>query len=113
GGALKKISAKLTEIIAEATTFNDSQHTVLDSTQEEPHLAGRIEPLLVDVVVEELDKSEDVMRNAILELWRIGPYIRHFSTMFLVGNLEIEPSKPMQKCVDEEQHLESKLRSMV
>ncbi|MCD9643198.1 hypothetical protein HAX54_030447 [Datura stramonium] len=59
--------------------------------------------LLVDLDVEEVDKSEDVKHNSILELGHIGPYSKHFSTLCWVGNLEIEPFKPMERCVDEEQ----------
>ncbi|MCD7452919.1 aconitate hydratase [Datura stramonium] len=58
---------------------------------------------LVYVDVEEVDKSENVKHNAIFELGRIGPHSKHFSTLCLVGNLEIEPFKPMERCVDEEQ----------
>ncbi|MCE3051966.1 hypothetical protein HAX54_051290 [Datura stramonium] len=58
--------------------------------------------LLVDVDVEEVDKSENVNNNAILELEHIGPHSKHFSTLCLVGNLDIQPSKPMEIYVDEE-----------
>ncbi|MCD7467206.1 hypothetical protein HAX54_004491, partial [Datura stramonium] len=58
--------------------------------------------LLVDVDVDEVDKSEDVKHNAIFELGRIGLHSKYFLTLCLVGNPEIEPSKPMEKCVDEE-----------
>ncbi|MCE3051942.1 hypothetical protein HAX54_051233 [Datura stramonium] len=50
------------------------------------------------VDVAKLDKSEDVKHNAILELGQMGPHSKYFSTLSLVGNLEIEPSKPMERC---------------
>ncbi|MCD7467641.1 hypothetical protein HAX54_005190, partial [Datura stramonium] len=85
GGALKRLSSKLTEMMAETTTCNDLQVTVLANTQEEPQVEGVLwilsnawkqeeesqpldHSLLVDVDVEEVDKSEDVKHNAILEL---------------------------------------------
>ncbi|MCD9646346.1 hypothetical protein HAX54_036113 [Datura stramonium] len=57
--------------------------------------------LLVDVYVEEVDKSEDVNHNSVLELGHIGPHSKHFSTLYLDGNLKIEPFKPLERCVDE------------
>ncbi|MCE3051738.1 hypothetical protein HAX54_050636, partial [Datura stramonium] len=57
----------------------------------------------VDVDVEEVDKSEDVNHNSILELGCIGPHSKHFSKLCMVENLEIEPLKHMERCVDEEQ----------
>ncbi|MCE0482423.1 hypothetical protein HAX54_041204 [Datura stramonium] len=125
GGALKRMSAKLTEIMAETTTCNNFQVTVLANTQEEPHVEGRIELRqemyqfgssihdLQDVDVEEVDKSEDVKHNAVLELRRIGPHSKHLSTLCLGGNLEIEPYKPVEKEKGKSEYLESKLRSMV
>ncbi|MCD9646975.1 hypothetical protein HAX54_037252, partial [Datura stramonium] len=59
--------------------------------------------LLVDVDVEEVDKSEDVNDSSSLELGYIGPHSKYFLTLCLVGNLEIEHSKAMERCVDEEQ----------
>ncbi|MCD9644132.1 hypothetical protein HAX54_032118 [Datura stramonium] len=56
---------------------------------------------LVYVAIEEVDKSEDVKHNAILGLEHVGLHSMHFLTLCLVGNLEIEPSKPMERCVDE------------
>ncbi|MCD9561103.1 hypothetical protein HAX54_020064, partial [Datura stramonium] len=43
GGALERLSAKLTQMIAETTTCNNLQVTVLANTQEEPKVEGRIE----------------------------------------------------------------------
>ncbi|MCE2055808.1 hypothetical protein HAX54_043471 [Datura stramonium] len=90
------MSAKLTEMMTDTTTCNDLQFKVLANTQEEPQVEGRIElrqeidhlaqekespPLddyfLVDADVEEVDKSEDVKHNAILELGGIGPHSKH------------------------------------
>lgn len=59
--------------------------------------------LWVDVDVEKVSRSEDVKHNTILELGHIGPHSKHFSTLFLIGNLEIGPSKPTERCVDVEQ----------
>ncbi|MCD7448070.1 hypothetical protein HAX54_037772 [Datura stramonium] len=59
--------------------------------------------LLVDVDVEEVDKGEDVKLNVILELGHIGPHSKHFSTLCFGGNLQIEPSNPMEKCVYKKQ----------
>ncbi|MCD7452231.1 hypothetical protein HAX54_015895 [Datura stramonium] len=71
--------------------------------EEEEELQPLDYSFLVDVSVEEVDTSEDVNHNSILELGCIGPHFKHFPTFCFVGNLEIEPSKPMEKCVDEEQ----------
>ncbi|MCE5165732.1 hypothetical protein HAX54_011941, partial [Datura stramonium] len=43
GKALKRMSVKLTEMIAEAATCNDLQVTVLANTQEKPQVEGKIE----------------------------------------------------------------------
>ncbi|MCE2054989.1 hypothetical protein HAX54_041754 [Datura stramonium] len=43
GGALKRLSAKLTEMMAKTTTCNDLQVKVLANTQEEPQVERRIE----------------------------------------------------------------------
>ncbi|MCD7462994.1 hypothetical protein HAX54_049759 [Datura stramonium] len=114
GGALQRLSAKLTKMMVETITCNDLQVTVLANTQEEPQVERRIELRkemdqfglsiheLQDVDVEEVDKSEDVNHNTILELGHIGPHSKHFSTLCLWGNLEIEPPKPMDRGVDEE-----------
>ncbi|MCD7451333.1 hypothetical protein HAX54_011025 [Datura stramonium] len=125
--ALERMRAKLAEMIADAITCNNLQVTVLANTPEEPQdeekkLRQEIDQfgssihdlqeeesqsldysLLADVEVEEVDKSDDVNHNSILELGHIGPHSKHFSTLYLVGNLEIEPSKPMERCVDDEQ----------
>ncbi|MCD7454058.1 hypothetical protein HAX54_023375 [Datura stramonium] len=95
GKALKRMSAKLTEMMAEDATCND-----LEQEEESQPLDYS---LLVDVNVEEVDKSENVNHNSILKLGHISPHSKHFLTLCLVGNLEIEPPKPMEKCVDEEQ----------
>ncbi|MCD9643836.1 hypothetical protein HAX54_031688, partial [Datura stramonium] len=152
GKSLKKMSSKLTEMMAKVATCNDFHVTVLVNTQGEPHveekklrqeidqcvssihdlwglLNEKIEAseaqlqsvmdtsqcmeqkkefqpldcsLLVDVDVEKVDKSEDVNHNSILKLGCIGPHSKCFSTLCFVGNLEMEPSKPMERCVDEE-----------
>ncbi|MCD7447437.1 hypothetical protein HAX54_029111 [Datura stramonium] len=116
-GSLKRMSVKLIEMMAETTTYNGSFHekvkvsksqlqSVVDTIQcmeQEEESQPLDYSLLVDVDVEEVDKSDDVKHNLILELGRIGPHSKHFSTLCLVGDLEIEPSKPMERCVDKEQ----------
>ncbi|MCE3215669.1 hypothetical protein HAX54_003167 [Datura stramonium] len=112
GKSLKGISAKLTEMMAEGLlnekveaseaqlqSFVDTSQC-MEQEEESPPLDDY---LLVDVDDEGLDKSDDAKHNAILELGLIGPHSKHFSTLCLVGNLEIEPSKPMERGVDEEQ----------
>ncbi|MCD7458251.1 hypothetical protein HAX54_037676 [Datura stramonium] len=82
--------------------------SVMDTSQcmkQEEESQPLNDSLLVDVDVEEVDKSEDVKHNVILELRNIDPHSKHFSTLCLGGNLEIESSKPMEKCIDEKQHL--------
>ncbi|MCE3049931.1 hypothetical protein HAX54_046147 [Datura stramonium] len=114
GGALKRMSAKLIEMMAETTTYNDLQVTILVNTLEERQVEGQCieqegesqplhHSLLADVDVEEVDKSEDVKHNASSELGCIGPHSKHFSTLHIGGNLEIEASKHMDRGVDEEQ----------
>ncbi|MCD9646953.1 hypothetical protein HAX54_037210, partial [Datura stramonium] len=69
GGALKRLSAKLKEMMVEITTYNDLQVTVLVNTQEEPQVEGRIklkqemDQFGSNVNVEEVDKSDDVKHN--------------------------------------------------
>ncbi|MCD9558728.1 hypothetical protein HAX54_016303 [Datura stramonium] len=106
GKALERMRPKLTKMMVEAATCTDLQVTILANTPEELQ-EEESQPLdcslLDDVDVEEVDKSEDVNHNSIVELGHIGSHSKYFSTLCLVGNLEIEPFKPMERCVDEEQ----------
>ncbi|MCD7472748.1 hypothetical protein HAX54_014080 [Datura stramonium] len=109
--ALKGMSFKVTEMIdkgllnekVEASV--DKLQSVVDTSQcmeQEEESVPLDCSVLADVDVEKVDKSEDVKNNVILELGRIGPHSKHSLTLCLVGNLEIEPSKSMKRCVDEE-----------
>jgi len=48
-------------------------------------------------------KYEDVKNNAIHKLGRIGPHSNHFSTLCLDDEKLIEPSEPIEECMEEEQ----------
>ncbi|MCD7467858.1 hypothetical protein HAX54_005507 [Datura stramonium] len=84
GGALKRMSNKLTEMMVETTTFEASEaqlQSVVDTSQcmeqeEESQPLG--DSLLVDADVEEVDKSEDDKNNSTLELGHIGPHSKSF-----------------------------------
>jgi len=57
--------------------------------------------IISDVKVDEECKIEDLKNNAILELERIRPHSKHFSTLCLVGDMD--PLEHMEESIDEEQ----------
>ncbi|MCD7467652.1 hypothetical protein HAX54_005202 [Datura stramonium] len=101
---LEHMKSLLNEKVEESKAQLQSVVDTIQRMKQEEESQSLDDSLVVDVDVEEVDKSEDVKHNAILELRCIGPHSKHFSTFFMGSNLEIELSKPMEKCVDEEQH---------
>ncbi|MCD7471506.1 hypothetical protein HAX54_011985 [Datura stramonium] len=95
----------LQDLLNEKVEASEAQlQSVVDTSQciEEKKESQPLDySLLANVDVEEVDKSEDVKHNAILELGHICLRSKHFSTLCLVDNLEIEPFKPMERCIDE------------
>ena len=45
---------------------------------------------------------EDINSNTILKLGRVGPHSKHFSTLYLDDDMEIESSKPLEESMEEE-----------
>nr|XP_016452783.1 PREDICTED: ribosomal RNA processing protein 1 homolog [Nicotiana tabacum] len=60
--------------------------------------------IINDANVDEECKIENVKNNAILELERIGPHSKHFSTLWLAGDMRIDPVEHMKESMDEEQN---------
>ena len=56
-----------------------------------------------DANVEGVHMSEDVQNKAVSELGHVGPHSKHFSTLCFVGDMKIEPSKLLEKCINKEQ----------
>ncbi|MCD7454020.1 hypothetical protein HAX54_023287 [Datura stramonium] len=84
---LKHMEGHLNEKVE---VFEAQLQSVVDTSQcmeQEGESQPLDDSLVVDIDVEEVDKSEDVKHNAILELWHIGPHSKHFSTLCMVGNL--------------------------
>ncbi|KAK4706571.1 hypothetical protein R3W88_033870 [Solanum pinnatisectum] len=96
----------------------DTQQFRNNMCQEEKLLINQLEDLkvegqlldhtFIDVVTVEkstLDmcKHEGVKINTIYKLGRIGPHSNHFSTLCLGDEILIEPSEPIEECMEEEQ----------
>lgn len=113
-----------TELRQEIDQFGSDIHDLQTKLNEKVEASDALQPIFVDTgqlveqkeefqvfdqniinaaKVDEVRKVEDVKNNVVLELERIGPHSKHFSTLCLVGDMGIDPDEHMEESIDDEQ----------